>query len=740
MEITSKSKGVVVKLWDIKNNKGADGKSDIAASIKYIEDEEKTSMKADLPDENLKNSLVYATNDLKTMHKALVGSYLIKDIENAAAEMTEVKTMFGKTKGRTALHGIISVDENESGIENAGKLISMTRDILVALFPNHQFVYAVHTNTENLHIHFIVNSVGLDGNKIHRDNKFISDVLQPTVNQKAMEYGFTPNESWIKKKSKDELTFVERKILLRQDIDRAIERAVNFEEFCQNLRDIGYRVNVGKHISLKDDTMQKAIRTKQLGERYTSEAIEKRIAERQLAFNYVKATNHTETIELEDSSYFLPKMPKFKDMTDKQKEEVIKLLKQGRNPWQEYYIKGWQYQRINRNINLQTNAIKLINAYCNTGNPADAMEEIIKRQKEITAQRKEISNNIKNYKPIEDIYRQLQRIQAKSYLYEFCNITEYKTQHEEYLELVRRLKEGYNKTPEEVYEFLVNQKHQIKLLESQREELNSEYKAIRRYLTNDIYLARKAGVNLNLSEITEYYDEVLNADKTGVTVSDTKYIASKGGQYVVRMTKSPYIDEKGKPKQEVELTVLDKYGMEVERISLTESDGLRDFNVKVHKLSTKYDFSDCYKYSTFKEAKGILGSDEMYTETSKPSNKKNKSMKAFMAAVNMLSAKREIGEHFFINETNPEYVCKVVTTQASIHLEAIDYKGDVVEKINVPGLHERTYDGYEALVEFRDRYGFDDMLHNFETEEEARTQQQIKSSEENETKRIQQAR
>ena len=78
-----------------------------------------------------------------------------------------------------------------------------------------------------------------------------------------------------------------------------------FEEFCQNLRDIGYRVNVGKHISLKDDTMQKAIRTKQLGERYTSEAIEKRIAERQLAFNYVKATNHTETIELEDSSYFL---------------------------------------------------------------------------------------------------------------------------------------------------------------------------------------------------------------------------------------------------------------------------------------------------------------------------------------------------------------------------------------------------------------------------------------------------
>ncbi|MBQ3497304.1 MAG: relaxase/mobilization nuclease domain-containing protein, partial [Oscillospiraceae bacterium] len=43
----------------------------------------------------------------------------------------------------------------------------------------------VHTNTENLHIHFIVNSVGMDGKKIHQNNKFMSGVLHPCVNKFA---------------------------------------------------------------------------------------------------------------------------------------------------------------------------------------------------------------------------------------------------------------------------------------------------------------------------------------------------------------------------------------------------------------------------------------------------------------------------------------------------------------------------------------------------------------------------
>ena len=49
-------------------------------------------------------------------------------------------------------------------------MIMLLEDLLEEIFPEYQAVYAVHTNTENLHIHFILNTVGLNGKKIHMDN------------------------------------------------------------------------------------------------------------------------------------------------------------------------------------------------------------------------------------------------------------------------------------------------------------------------------------------------------------------------------------------------------------------------------------------------------------------------------------------------------------------------------------------------------------------------------------------
>lgn len=601
------SKGIVVKLWDIKNNKGADGKSDIRASINYISDDEKTSVEAESIDLNVQNTIDYATNDLKTMHKALVGTYLISDIDKAAQEMTDVKTIFGKTKGRSAIHGIISLDSNESDIENAGKLISMTRDILCELFPNHQFVYAVHTNTENLHIHFIVNSVGMDGHKIHRANDFFQNVLQPTVYNKAIEYGFTPNTRWIERRQPDQLSFPERKALLRRDIDEAIEKSINFDEFCSSLRDKGYVVNVGKHISLQNDQMQKAIRTKQLGSRYTVEAITERIAHKLADFIYVKASNHTDVIQFEENSFKVTKMPKYKDMTKEEQQEVVKLLKQGRNPWQEHYIRSWQYQQLNRKIQLEANAHKVVAAYSADGNIPQALDEIIHRQKLISYEKKIINSNLRDYKPIRDIYSQMQAVQVRAYLYEFCGSSEYEEEYEEYMSLVKRLKEGYNKTPEDVYDFLCDQQNQLLYLEAQRKELNTEYKAVRKYLVEDVYMAHKVGIKLNLAEISNYKNEVMEADRTGQTVADTAYLASSGGQYIVRMTKSVYIDEKGKPKQNVEFVVLDRYGTILESIAMKESANLKEFNKQVNDITKRYGLTDCYKRNDFKEAVDLLG-------------------------------------------------------------------------------------------------------------------------------------
>ena len=57
----------------------------------------------------------------------------------------------------------------------------LLEDLLEEIFPEYQAVYAVHTNTENLHIHFILNTVGLNGKKIHMDNSFMSKTFEPCL-------------------------------------------------------------------------------------------------------------------------------------------------------------------------------------------------------------------------------------------------------------------------------------------------------------------------------------------------------------------------------------------------------------------------------------------------------------------------------------------------------------------------------------------------------------------------------
>jgi hypothetical protein len=94
----------------------------------------------------------------------------------------------------------------------------LVADLLDEVFPDHQAVYAIHTNTDNLHGHFIVNTVGLKGKKIHMDKSFMSKVFDPALNRLAEKYGFTPNEAWVKEKQMDK-KHQEHKKKAREDLD-----------------------------------------------------------------------------------------------------------------------------------------------------------------------------------------------------------------------------------------------------------------------------------------------------------------------------------------------------------------------------------------------------------------------------------------------------------------------------------------------------------------------------------------
>ena len=221
------AEGIVEKIWNVTVNKGErSGASQLASSIQYIENPEKVAMKMEeINFSQIRNELEYVKNELKTRKGLLVGGLRITDFSNATNEMMQVKKFFGKLDGRIALHGLISLDQEESTPESTGKLMLLLEEVLEQVFPMNQVVYAVHTNPENMHIHFIVNTVGVDGKKIHMDCNFMKKVLQPIVNEKAIKYGFTPNKKWSEEHKRESIPLPQRKMLLCKLIDHAIEEA-----------------------------------------------------------------------------------------------------------------------------------------------------------------------------------------------------------------------------------------------------------------------------------------------------------------------------------------------------------------------------------------------------------------------------------------------------------------------------------------------------------------------------------
>ena len=310
--------GIIAKIWNIKaGSQGRSGGAQISSSVDYITNSEKCDGQLSLSGMlQVGREVAYVTNDIKTLAGLYIGARNISDISNAVDEMMQVKRFYQKLDGRVALHGIISLDEDESSKENAGKLMLLCDELMERIFPDNQIVYAVHTNTENLHIHFIANSVGLDGKKIHMDKNFMREVFEPAVNELALKYGFSPNEAWMRVKKPDEVSFKDRKIMLRKAIDLAVEESDDFESFLKELRDERIVANVGRHLSLRMEGMIKPVRSGQLGEQYSIDAIKERIVTKREPFIKLSMEQHIKSIVPREVVSFVPTtLKKYKDMS-----------------------------------------------------------------------------------------------------------------------------------------------------------------------------------------------------------------------------------------------------------------------------------------------------------------------------------------------------------------------------------------------------------------------------------------
>lgn len=593
------AKGIVAKIWNISaNNNTRSASAQISSSIEYIENPEKVGVVLDIGSVNqINNQLMYVTNEVKTMDGLYVGGRHIVDFNNATEEMMRVKEFYGKMDGRVATHGIISLDRGESGEANAGKLMLLLNDFMEALFPEHQVVYAVHTNTENLHIHFVINTVGLDGKKIHMDRSFMKKVFEPTLNKLAEKYGFTPNEKWRRDVVEDKVPIAKRKIILRKLIDRAIEQTDDIEAFIAYLRANGLEVNVGKHISVETDDMVRAMRTNQLGENYTTKAIIHRLATKQNPLIWHSVGEHSHYLSKRELVNFTPtKMKKYKDMTSEEKQKALRLIRLGRNPWEERYIDNWQIQKMAKELNETAYVYELVHFYSGGRDNTDfAMEEILNRREQLQKEIKEIRKSLKEYQPIINIYEEMKQYMIKAYLFDAYGKTEYVADFLKYKELARILEVSYNKTVEEVADYIADQRGALAYAKTQVKELSAQYRAIYRYVNAGMFVDR--GHVLSFLDAVGYAEAIRQAKEYKVYVNEIRYITAKNADdVVIRVTTMPEMVD-GKPIVTTKIEVIDKDENVIKSISSADISSSA-FNKELIELADEYGLKECSIHKT----------------------------------------------------------------------------------------------------------------------------------------------
>lgn len=227
----------------------------------------------------LSKALDYIQNPDKTDEKMLVSGYACSP-ETAVFQFNQVKKNADKKDGYLAFHLIQSFSPGEVDYETAHKIGQELADKVFR--GKFQYVCATHIDKGHIHNHVIANSVSFkDYSKYNSSpNSYyyirrISDKLCKenglSVITEPKEHGKSHYEHSQDKQGRS------WKSLLRQNIDRCILKARDWDEFLALMQREKYEIKQGKYISFRADGQERFTRSKMLGENYTEEMIKNRI-------------------------------------------------------------------------------------------------------------------------------------------------------------------------------------------------------------------------------------------------------------------------------------------------------------------------------------------------------------------------------------------------------------------------------------------------------------------------------
>ena len=99
------------------------------------------------------------------------------DLEHAADQMIWTSKHFNKNSGKRLRHFVLAFDGNHS--EDLVTIFSIGERIAEKIAKRYQVAFAIHENTENLHIHFVLNAVSyIDGKRYRGTHEEYKDILK----------------------------------------------------------------------------------------------------------------------------------------------------------------------------------------------------------------------------------------------------------------------------------------------------------------------------------------------------------------------------------------------------------------------------------------------------------------------------------------------------------------------------------------------------------------------------------
>ena len=199
-------------------------------------------------------------------------------------EMINTKKQFFKTDGIQCFHAVQSFAKGEITPEQAHEIgMKLAQRLWGDKF---QVVVTTHLNTDNLHNHFVLNSVSfLDGKRFCNTKKDYA-IMRKTSDRLCEEYGL--NVLAQEEKYNKYATSSLYKELMKDSIDYAIANAKDYNEFIKILQDLGYIItDKNETLSIRHDPYKRNTRIeRQFGKKYSKENIYKRILETQPLYPY----------------------------------------------------------------------------------------------------------------------------------------------------------------------------------------------------------------------------------------------------------------------------------------------------------------------------------------------------------------------------------------------------------------------------------------------------------------------